>query len=472
MTYRARGLAPRTALLAAAVLLIASSALGISREEWLKWLEANRKATADFEDGEVITHDEADRIRPFVPPGYQDEMIFEGMEVTVKDPSDLAPPEVYEAATLQFQGQVELSEDGAIQNYVAGQPFDPASLSTDDPMAGYKAIWNFNYRWQVQGAKSDPAIFVWVTRGGDHENYDMVAQQQKNYVEGEEHEVTKEEAGRFVEMFDASDGGSFGRTLYAFYQRIYFSARADLPESGYRMPGSWAKGTEFREITDFTEPFDVRGTAFLVVRYLDPYKSDDGWAYIPTLRRVRRVSTAEKADSLLGTDLTIEDFYGFSGRVLEHDWKYHGRARILVVARARNQIPKFYGPNSWVPKDDWELRECEVIEQIPKRESHPYSSKLLFVGVETQTNYHAEMFDQGGQLWKVQQQSKIWTEDPWYIHNEFQKGNRMSAFHSVQVIDKQNDRGSVIPIPYISYPTNSIAYAKRLMDVNQLSEGR
>lgn len=472
MRNRARSLAPRAAVLGLGALLIASAAAGLSRDEWLQWLEANRKATPDFEDGEVITYEEADRIRPFVPPGYQSEMIFEGMEVTVKEPSDLSPPEVYRAATLQFQGQVELDEDGAIQNYVAGQPFDPDELSPDDPQAGYKAVWNFNYRWQVQGAKSDPAIFVWVVRGGDHEGYEMVAQQQKNYTEGEEHKVTKDEARRYVEMFDESDGGGFGRTLYAMYQRIYFSARADLPESGYRMPGSWAEGTEFREITDFTEPFDVRGTAFLVVRYLDPHKSDDGWAYIPTLRRVRRVSTAEKADSLLGTDLTIEDFYGFSGRVLEHDWKYHGRARILAVARARKEIPKFYGPNSWIPKDDWELREVEVLEQIPKRASHPYSSKFLLVGKQTQTAYHAEMFDQAGELWKVLQQSKIWTEDPWYIHHEFQEGSRMSAFHSVQVIDKQNDRGSVIPIPYISYPKNSLSYAKSLMDVNQLSEGR
>jgi hypothetical protein len=41
----------------------------------------------------------------------------------------------------------------------------------------------------------------------------------------------------------------------------------------------------------------------------------DAWAYIPNLRRVRRISAEVKSDSLLGTDITIDDFDGFNDRV-------------------------------------------------------------------------------------------------------------------------------------------------------------
>src|SRR5690606_2320772 len=119
----------------------------------------------------------------------------------------------------------------------------------------------------------------------------------------------------------------------------------------------FAKNTNFREYTGFNSPFDIAGTAFLILRYDDPRKADDSWAYIPSLRRVRRISVEVKSDSLLGTDHTLEDFYGFNGRPLEHDCEYIGTKEILAVARSRNTDTVYYGPNGWVPIADWALRQ-------------------------------------------------------------------------------------------------------------------
>ena len=90
----------------------------------------------------------------------------------------------------------------------------------------------------------------------------------------------------------------------------------------------------------------------MILRYDDPRKADDSWAYIPSLRRVRRISVEVKSDSLLGTDHTLEDFYGFNGRPMEHSWEYIGTARILAVARSRYPETVYYGPNGWPPYDD------------------------------------------------------------------------------------------------------------------------
>jgi hypothetical protein len=55
----------------------------------------------------------------------------------------------------------------------------------------------------------------------------------------------------------------------------------------------------------FTEPPEVRDTALLMLEGADG--RDDFFLYLPALMRVRRVSTAQRGDSFMGTDLTYDD---------------------------------------------------------------------------------------------------------------------------------------------------------------------
>jgi hypothetical protein len=255
----------------------------------------------------------------------------------------------------------------------------------------------------------------------------------------------------------------------------------------YRVNGGkgFAKGTEFREYTGFVSPFDIAGTAFLILRYDDPRKADDSWAYIPSLRRVRRISVEVKSDSLLGTDHTLEDFYGFNGRPMEHDWEYVGATNILVVARSRNRETVYYGPNGWAVRDDYALRKTDVVKQIPKSSAHPYAFKFIHVDRATGESYYANAFDKAGELWKVWQLTKVWTEDPWVVLDgkgspfawkepgQFSpKGTNFQLFQSINVIDLQNNRGTLVPCRGTEAPNQDLRRAKRVLDVNYLTEGR
>jgi hypothetical protein len=433
-----------------------------SPQDFLTWLEANRKAEPQFIDGDVIEYDRAELLRPFVPPAYQEEMFYEGMSVRIKDAGDLTPGEMYQAATQKFAGQATLDEDYGIQNYTAGQPFDRTQFTPGSVEDGFKLAWNFNYRWNYQGAEVAENEWVWVRPGGSHENNEIMRTHKAGYYGG---------------------GGRFERVLTGRYKRVWVKARADLPESGYELPGNWAKGAEYREYQGFTSPFDIAGTAFLIQRYSDPHKADDSWAYIPSLRRVRRISVEVKADSLLGTDLTLEDFYCFAGRTLEHTWEYLGRARLLAVARSRHRETIYGGPNGWVPvDDDWALREMDVVKVTPAWEGHPYSLKYMMLDQQTTDCLYAETYDKAGKFWKLLQLSKVWTEDEHYHSGsnadpklkvpETPRGLRISGFQGIQAIDKQNKRGTLIPVRGITYPTNDIDEAKRRLDVNYLTEGR
>ncbi len=431
-------------------------------EDHIAWINANQNAQPQFVDGDVITFDKADLIRPFTPTEYQDIQIFDGMEVKIKDAGDISPPEIYQKATEQFAGQATIAADGAIENYTVGRPFDPATFKPGKE-DGYKMIWNFNYRWQLGGLNNQEVHWVWVRAGGDHSK----------------HEVMSEQGGKYAEYYGG--GGSFERVLAGPYRRVMFSHRSDLPETNYKVNNGegFAKGTEFREYTGFTSPFDIAGTAFLILRYDDPRKTDDSWAYIPSLRRVRRISAEVKSDSLLGTDHTLEDFYCFNGRPLEHEWEYVGSARELAVARSRNSDTMFYGPNGWAVRDDWALRTVDIVKQIPKRSSHPYSLKFMHIDRESGECYYANAFDKAGQLWKVWQLSKMFSDDPQMAESvaEFKgrptpPNTRFSSFQSIQVIDLQNNRGTLVPCRGTSAPILSINEIKKLYDVNALTEGR
>lgn len=85
----------------------------------------------------------------------------------------------------------------------------------------------------------------------------------------------------------------------------------------------------------FTEPPEVRDTALLMLEAADG--RDDFFLYLPALMRVRRVSTAQRGDSFMGTDLTYDDIQrprvtDFTGFTVRRD-RIEGEDSVVVVAK-------------------------------------------------------------------------------------------------------------------------------------------
>jgi hypothetical protein len=163
-------------------------------------------------------------------------------------------------------------------------------------------------------------------------------------------------------------------------------------------------------------PFDLRGTMFLLYRYTDG-KEDDTWAYIPALRRVRRIAATQKSDSLLGTEFTLEDFYLFSGYV----WDHHGEQILLAAANTQRKcFPSVLGeinttrmvrlgtddewnhcrfaPYGAMPMvgEKWQKRVAFRLDDIPRQKGHSYSRKEIWYDRETMAAGLAVAFDRGG----------------------------------------------------------------------------
>ena len=55
----------------------------------------------------------------------------------------------------------------------------------------------------------------------------------------------------------------------------------------------------------FDEPRDVQGTAFLIHAHRED--ANDQWLYLPALKRVKRISSANRSGSFMGSEFAYED---------------------------------------------------------------------------------------------------------------------------------------------------------------------
>jgi len=272
------------------------------------WLHKYENATPDFKPGDVLTSKDLERLRPFMVPGYLEQLNFPQARVKIVATRSHLPRQDFLDCTEKYQSQVVLRKDGSIANYNCGQPFADETLSADKPDSGVKAAWNFEYRWQNAGHGALNWLLSIVRLPGNHDGDKITLPTPLDlwtipHTSRLPTDVTDQYGG----------GGTIQRTMGCVYWRFYLSHLAPYASTGGLLPGVQdAKDFEFKEFTGFYTPFDIRGTAFIVWRYNDPFRADESWAYLPVIRRVRRVTAEVKSDSLLGTDHTIADFYGFA----------------------------------------------------------------------------------------------------------------------------------------------------------------
>jgi outer membrane lipoprotein-sorting protein len=66
-------------------------------------------------------------------------------------------------------------------------------------------------------------------------------------------------------------------------------------------------GADSHKLIFFLEPSDVRNTGFLTYDYDDPSKDDDQWLYLPALKKSKRIASADKSSSFMGSDFSYGD---------------------------------------------------------------------------------------------------------------------------------------------------------------------
>ena len=127
----------------------------------------------------------------------------------------------------------------------------------------------------------------------------------------------------------------------------------------------------------FREPQYVRGVAFLAIEPEVAGESEERFVYLPSMRKIRRVSGSQSDDAFLGTDLSYHDFErqrGASYQVeLGREVQAGGEAAFVVTARPRR--PASYA----VVEHTIAAKDSAILETRYFKKDAPEPYKLLWM---------------------------------------------------------------------------------------------
>jgi len=196
-------------------------------------------------------------------------------------------------------------------------------------------------------------------------------------------------------------------------------------------------------------PYDVVGVSTLEWWHTDPAQWQSIWAFVPTIRRVRRVTASNTSEGLFGSILARDDPFGWAGKIQYMNWKLIGVQDVLVPiapgGMEKAVIPGEAGPKklgadptmvkdragipvgqvgrvsytegermkvgyevpgwqgvAWAPaKLQLAKRRCWVVEATPKDPYYAYGRRIVYVDRVVYWGYWATLYDRAGEYWKT-----------------------------------------------------------------------
>jgi len=377
-----------------------------------------RPVHASVQPGDVITKTNVDKIEGLVSPGVE-WVVRHGMELTITPYKRISPVPAFQEATEKYGGQARINPNNhALENWTAGRPFP--TIDPNDPQAADKIMYDVD---RTQAFTDDQALHLL-----DAETGQMAATGQTPQFDIERHFVID-----WLRVLQYS-----GRT-----ENPPIPAIPNNPDGVFRKTGQYS----------ILEPFDLKGVGLLSYRYLDPAKQDDTWLYLPSLRRVRRLSSAERSDALFGQDTDLDSYGVYSGQTAWFDWKLLGTRPMLASLHGENVPPKVCpGDGGATFCENWELRPAMyVVEGTPKVKNYAYSKRVIYIDKESFLPMYSDLYDPHGELWKTVIQN-IRTSTKPNPNVSFEYKYPRSFIYGFMVVDMQLNHATRAAIPGMKFP--------------------
>ena len=355
--------------------------------------------------GTVIDTSNVESAKDMLDPALYQHVKDGWLKITVGETTDFALHPNYIQATRDGLNKTTIGSDGNLVGFVAGRPF-PEEPDISDPQAGVKLAWNYKYGYNW-GDNAAIYPFYWKFRN--------------------------------LESGDIERTIKFNFHFLNFKHRVNQAPLPEFPEN----PSNVFRGIYLQVL----EPFDVKNTQLLILRYEDDSQRDDAWLYLGFQRRVRRLATGQVTDAFLGSDLMIEDFEGYNGRTSDMKWTFKGTKTMLLPFYSHNklnlasdpaggdgyQYVEFGGKGGCFPNVTWQLRKTYVLEAEPVEADHPISKRIFHVDAQTFTLPRTVIYDRKGELWKSWTIGQAHPDD----HLALNKGTGVSVDDSFSMVDVQ-----------------------------------
>ncbi len=381
-------------------------------------------AQAQVKTGDTISRINVEKVSELVSPGVI-WAIENGMDINVIDYEKVVLPKAYTAATEKYSGQARVDENNDLKDWVAGRPFPV--IPDDDPQAAAKVMWNF----------------------------------QRTHYFTDDLNVHLPDADT-GSMYDGPEGNRVYQVERHFIvdwsRRVRFTGRIHhepIPAIENNPDGVLEKSAFFPLI----EPFDLKGVGTVGYRYLDYTRHDDTWLYTPVIRRVRRLSSAQRSDALFGQDIDLDSFGGFAGTIPWFEWKLLGKKPMLASLHGVNLPPVICERDGGATYcESWEIRpEIYVVEGVPKLPGYAYSKRVIFMDKESFMIPYSDLYDNNGELWKLVLQNIRSSTKP-NPNADLEYDEERQFVYGFSVLDTQLEHATRAAIPGMQFPEEPAWY--------------
>lgn len=153
----------------------------------------------------------------------------------------------------------------------------------------------------------------------------------------------------------------------AAMKMILRNRQGDKSEREIRVRTLEVQGDGDKSLTIFDHPADVAGTAFL--SYTHATEPDDQWLYLPALKRVKRIASANKSGPFMGSEFAYEDIS--SQEIEKYKYKYIRDEQLDGV-------------------------ETFVIERYPQYEHSGYTKQVVWIDKQHYRVQKVDYYDRKG----------------------------------------------------------------------------
>ncbi len=324
---------------------------------------------------------------------------------------------------------------GKLPEFIDGLPFPEIDLK--DPNAGAKIMYNKHYWSYIVGNVDVPFQTKWLGRKT-----------------------------------------GFEREIICDYQTYVLDGYPPAREE------SNPENVEMHSLIILLAPFDVKGTNILLWRYRNK-NLDSTFAYVPAIRRVRRMSPANRSDAFLGTDFCVDDAWGYGGKINAFTWKVIQKVDQLVpvypgkpLKLEKNDVGEwktvnegqnitygfekegFQGAPWWPQELIYVKRPTYILECEAKDKYYNYGPQQLWVDAGCYTPTYKVISDRSATYWKVEWQAMG-------AASNADGSLRLVGLANMMAFDDRSEHGCVL---ILYNPKNSTRYFAQL-DRNDFSLG-
>jgi len=205
---------------------------------------------------------------------------------------------------------------------------------------------------------------------------------------------TPEEKGLAIAVEDDRRDNGFG-DYRASLEMILKNRHGEESVRYIRSKNLEVKGDGDKSLVIFDKPRDIKGTALL--NFSHKTGIDDQWLYLPALKRVKRISSANKSGSFMGSEFAYEDV-------------------------TSNEVEKY--TYKWLRDEAYEGMESFVFERYPTYKNSGYTRQVVWLDKKEYRLLKIDFYDRKNTLLKTQvfrgyqkYLGKFWYPDEMFMEN-------------------------------------------------------